>query len=143
MSRRIPPLIRCMLRRDTASNRSNERVSPTRKKRCPLCRPLTTEYCRIGFVETSLQLSWLSVNDKAKRWQSDPDLARETIESIAARGTLWASAKLKEALKDRIINEPSGKPLNGWHVSGGPGSRDVTAPGAVGRPRCCDPRLSR
>ena len=32
----------------------------------------------------------------------DPDLARETIESITVRGTLRASAELKEALKDRI-----------------------------------------
>ncbi|MBN1857699.1 CopG family transcriptional regulator [Candidatus Bipolaricaulota bacterium] len=32
----------------------------------------------------------------------DPDLARETIESISVRGTLRASAALKEALKDRI-----------------------------------------
>ena len=31
-----------------------------------------------------------------------PDLARETIESITVRGTLRASAELKEALKDRI-----------------------------------------
>jgi len=34
----------------------------------------------------------------------DPDLARETIESISVRGTLRASAELKEALKDRISN---------------------------------------
>jgi len=34
----------------------------------------------------------------------DPDLARATIESITVRGTLRASAELKEALKDRINN---------------------------------------
>jgi len=32
----------------------------------------------------------------------DPDLARETIESISVRGSLRMSAKLREALKDRI-----------------------------------------
>ena len=32
----------------------------------------------------------------------DPDLARETIESISVRGALRMSAKLREALKDRI-----------------------------------------
>ena len=34
----------------------------------------------------------------------DPGLARATIESITVRGTLRASAELKEALKDRINN---------------------------------------